>query len=444
MSWNPFKKSVEFEKLEPSSGKVKGQNEPSYPSSILDAERKNPILLENMFATEPILYSGILTWQMLIQDADFKVLVDDEFTQQEIDDLFMYTRLKNELLEKLPLHFGIFGGWACEHIQDKRGKIVDFISLDPKLMFNDDAGYLKFGMFPNNIYDGTKGNSQDQVIVNNLGNPIGMRKYLNWGEHIDYLFPIEMTYRPYIQVTHTQLGYGMVEAAYRDSELKENIEHGRVQASIDVAYPKPIVEYGSQFFRPTAEMKGRAETLAEDLANPEKDWIAYSGAEFKVHWKDPPDLKNNLLEQVRYSTQLQAAVLRIPTAVLLQTGESEGGKATLEALIDFFEYSFRGFQSRMKPQEICKTVLEHNSNYWNQTRKDKLDFRGLRTEYGVLTHKAKKEFVMSIQRMGKTDLIDPNDPEIKRAIRKALGLRDLADSKQPVVSVPMNPSGDVK
>lgn len=440
---NPFKKEEVYEKLEPSSGTVKGKNWPSVPSSILDTQRKDPILLENMFATEPILLAGCMTWQMLIQDADFKVMVDDEFTQGQIDDIFRYTRLKNEMLEKLPLHFGIFGGWGVEHIQDKKKKIVDFISVDPKLLFNSDAGFLKFGMFPNATYNGKRGNSPDQVIVNNLGVPIGMRKYYGWGDHVDYMFPVDMTYRPYLQVTHTQLGYGFVEAAYRDSELKENVEHGRVQASIDVAYPKPIVEYGSQFFRPTAEMKGRAETLAEDLANPEKDWIAFSGAEFKVHWKDPPDLKSNLLEQVMYSTKLQAAVLRIPIAVLLQTGEAEGGKATLETLVDFFEYSFRGFQARMKPHEICKSVLEHNGNYWQQSEQDKLDFTGLRTEYGVLSHKAKKEFVMSIQRMGKTELIDKDDPEVKRAIRKALGLRDLREINA-IDPVPMTQKGLIR
>ena len=51
---------------------------------------------------------------------------------------------------------------------------------------------------------------------------------------------------------------------------------------------------------------------------------------------------------------------------------------------------------------------------------------------------------MSIQRMGKTDLIDPNDPEVKRAIRKALGLRDLADIDSPVSPVPMDTKGVIK
>ncbi|MHA2023824.1 MAG: hypothetical protein ACTSWQ_09205 [Candidatus Thorarchaeota archaeon] len=440
---NPFKKEEVFELLEPSSGKIKGQNAAEVPTSILDTNRKDPILLENMFATEPILLAGCMTWQMLIQDADFKVFVDDEFTQSEIDDIFRYTRLKNEMLEKLPLHFGIFGGWGLEHIQNRKKKIVDFISLDPKLLFNENAGFLKFGMFPNKLYNGKRGQDPSQVIVDNLGVPVGMRKYYNWGDSIDYKFPRDLTYRPYLQVTHTQLGYGFVEASYRDSELKENVEHGRVQASIDVAYPKPLVKYGSQFFRPTAEMKGRAETLAGDLANPEKDWIAYSGAEFEVSWKEPPDLKSNLIEQVMYNTRLQAAVLRIPVAMLIQTGADEGGKNTLDTLVDFFEYSFRGFQARMKPHEICKQVLEHNSNYWDEETRKKLNFKGLRTEYGVLTHKAKKEFVMSIQRMGKTDLIDKDDPEVKRAIRKALGLRDLEgiDAIQPV---PINHVGDVK
>jgi len=442
--WNPFRKE-EFEHLDPSSGKVKGQNEPDNPTSILDSIRKDPILLENMMATEPILYAGTLTWQMLIEDADFKVLVDDEHTQSQIDDIFKYTSLKTEMLEKLPIHFCTFGGWACEHIKDKRGKIVDFITLDSKLMFNANAGFLKYGMVPyNGTYNGKRGMYPNQVIVNNLGRPIGMRKYMSMSNYVDYKFPYDISYMPLTQVTHTQLGYGMVEAAYPDSEIKENLERGRVQASVDAAYPKPIVGYGSQFYRPTAEMKKRAELLAQDIADPEKDWVTYSKAEFEYAFKQTNEVAKDLVQQVMYSTKLQAAVLRIPIAILIQSGEMEGGKATLETLVDFFEYSFRGFQRKMKPHVIAKTVLENNSKYGG-VDESKLNFKGLRTEYGSISHKAKKEFVMAIQRLGKetVGLVDKEDPEVKRAVRKALGLRELQDIN-PVQPVRINTDGEKK
>lgn len=430
---------MDFENLEPSSGKIKDGPLPDIPTSILDTKRKDPVYLENMLATEPILCAGAMTWQLLIEDADFKVLVNDEFTQSQIDDLFRYTSLKNEMLEKLPIHFCTFGGWSCEHIKDSRGKIVDFITLDGKLMYNDNAGFLKYGMFKGLKFKDRVGLYPEQVIVNNLGRPIGMRKCSLTGDYIDYYFPYDITYLPYLQVTHTQLGYGMVETAYTDSEMKENLERGRIQASIDAAYPKPIVGYGSQFLRPTAEMKSRAEKFARDIADPEMDWVTYSKMEFDYEWKEPPKTSSDLIDQVMYSTKLQAAILRIPIALLLQTGEEEGGKATLEDLFDFFEYSFRGFQRRMKPHEIAKTVLENNSRLWSETERSKLNFKGLRTEYGVLSHKAKKEFVMSIQRLGKetVGLIDKDDPEIKRAVRKALGLRDLQDIN-PVFPIKIN------
>lgn len=433
-----FKKE-EFEALDPSSGKIKGGKQPDAPKSIIDIERKDPTLLENMMATEPILYAGAMTWQLLIEDADFKVLVNDEYTQRQIDDIFMYTSLKSEMLEKLPIHFCTFGGWACEHIKDSRGKIVEFITLDGKLMYNDSGGFLKYGMFPGKSYGGKIGLYPNQVIIDNIGRPIGMRKYMSYGNHVDFKFPSEITYHPFMQVTHTQLGYGMVEAAYRDSEIKENLEQGRVQASMDAAYPKPIVGYGSQFYRPNAEMRSRAEKFAAAIADPAEDWVTYSKAEFEYGWKQTPQIAQDLIEQVMYSTKLQAAVLRIPVALLLQTGADEGSQSNMENLIDFFEYSFRGFQRRMKPHIIAKNVLEHNSHFWSEEEQKKLNFAGLRTEYGVLSHKAKKEFVMAIQRLGKetVGLVDREDEEVKRAVRKALGLRDLQDI-QPIKPIPIN------
>jgi len=438
-----FRKKEEFEVLEPSSGKIKEPHMHAPPTSLLDKDRIDPILLENMMASEPILCAGTMTWQMLIEDADFRVFVNDEYTQQQIDDIFMYTSLKAEMLEKLPLHFCTFGGWSCEFIKDKRGKIVDFITLDGKHMYNADAGFMKYGMYPEKRYGGKIGATTDQVIVNNLGRPIGIRKCTSYGNKVDYLFPYDIAYLPFMQVAHTQLGYGMVEAAYRDSEIKENLEQGRVQASMDAAYPKPIIGYGSQFYRPNAEMKKRAESLARDMADPAVDWVTYSKAEFDFAWKQTPEVAKDLVGQVMYSTKLQAAVLRIPLAFLLQTGMDEGGKATLDDLIDFFEYSFRGFQRKMKPHYLVKTVLENNSKFWPEAEQKKLDFTGLRTEYGVLTHKAKKEFVMAIQRLGKetVGLVDKDDEEVKRAVRKALGLRDLQDI-EPVKPINVNTEGD--
>jgi hypothetical protein len=439
---NPFSKVEEYEQLDPSAGKAKASNEPQDPKSLLDIDRKDPTLLENMMASEPVLFAGTMIWQSLIEDADFRVLVNDEFTQGQIDDIFRYTSLKPEMLEKLPIHFCTFGGWGCEYIKDKRGKIVEFLTLDGKQLYNDDAGFLKYGMY-GGTWNKKRGSYPKQVILNNIGRPIGMRRILSYGRFVDYMFPFDMAYLPYIQPNHTQLGYGMVEAAYRDSEIKENLEQGRVQTSIDAAYPKPLIGYGSQFYRPTAEMKKRAEMLAVDIADPAQDWVTYSKAEFEVGWKKPPEAAMKLVEEVMYSTKLQAAVLRIPLALLLQTGENEGGKATLEGLLDFFEYSFRGFQRKMRPHQIAKTVLENNSRYWSTADQAKLDFSGLRTEYGVLSHKAKKEFVMAIQRLGKdtVGLVDKDDPEVRRAVRKALGLRDLQDIS-PVSPVSMNMDGE--
>lgn len=398
-----------FELLDPSGGRVREQKVPQQRLSKLDIDRKDPVLLENMYATEPILNSGISTWQLLIEDSDFEVLVDDEHTQNEIDDLLLYTTLRSEMLEKLPIQFGVYGNWWLEHIKTKnKKKIVEVVSLDPKEMMNEEAGFIK-------QEDSTS------IALNNVGRPLGYLRYDGFGVAVPYLPPNDVSFRYYQQVTHTQLGLGFIESLYADVTLKENLEQARGQAAYNLAWPKPIVGYGSQFARATADMKSRAEKLAQQLADPDIEWVTYPMSEFKVSYPEMPEMKETIIDQLMYTTKLQAAVLRIPMAILLETGEDEG-RATLETLADWFEYSFRGFQRRMKPHIVCKDILEFNAKH---TRGKKLNWTGLRTEFGPITNKAKKEFVMSIQRMGKTALIDPDDPEVRKAIRKALGIKAI-------------------
>ena len=399
MAW-PFKKATNYEKLDPSSGKKKSLDE-GYPTSILETRRISPVKLENMFATEPILGAGCATWQSLIADTGFEVTSPDERVQQEINDILKYTTLYDEYTLFAPLHLCIFGNFWLEHIRGKDEKIVEFLAVDPKLMdFERQDKY------------------SDVVKVDKLGRPAKFMMSTSSGD-VKYFVPnTEMSHRAYLQVTHTQLGLGMIEQVYRDSELKENLEQARTQAAYNLAWPKPLIGYGSEVFNPTAEMKKRAEALAMDIADANKAWVTYPKTQFSIEFQESAEMKDEIVNQLLYTTKLQAAVLGIPFALLLQTGIGEG-RATMETLIDFFEYRFKGFQKKLRPEDTIMETIKNNQPAL-ASKDPQIDI-----EYGKLSHKASKEFVMNIQRLAKTEMIDPNDPEIKELVRKALGIKAI-------------------
>jgi len=403
--------------LEPRGGKVKAKTETS-PTSKLDTDRVDPIFLENMFYDEPILGGGIIGWQMLIEDAGYKVYADKEKTQALIDELFMDTTLYEESVEKFPLHTCIFGNWWLEHIFGKKKHITDFLTVDAKIM----NGFLK-------KYPGS-----DVVVVNRLGRPKAYELETRGGQKAQYIPDLEMSWRPWVQVTHTQLGLGMVEQAYRDSTLKENLEQARVQTAYDMAWKKPIVNYGTVLNPATAQLESKAIRLAQDLADPDMDFVVVPASEMNVQWPPMIEIKDTIINQLIYTTKLQAAVLQTPVALLLQSGDGEN-RATLEYLLDWFEIKFRAFQRKMKIEKIVKNVIN-----WNESRDNKsaeIDWKGLKVTYGKLSEKAAKEFVMRIRRLGQVDgLINPTDPEIQKLVDEAL---NIVRSSPPPTRLPKVP-----
>ena len=396
------KKEATYE-LEPRGGRVKAKQETS-PTSKLDTDRIDPILLENMFATEPILGGGIVGWQMLIEDAGYKVRVNSEATQALIDELFRDTTLYEESVEKFPLHVCIFGNWWLEHIFGKKKIITDYLSVDPKIM----NGFIK-------KYPGS-----DVIVTNNLGRPKAYELETTGGNKAVYIPNLEMSWRPWVQVTHSQLGLGMVEQAYMDSTLKENLEQARVQTSYDLAWKKPIVNYGTPIIPATAQLESKAIRLAQDLADPDLDYVVVPASEMKVDWPPMVEMKDTIINQLLYTTKLQAAVLQTPISLLLQSGEGEN-RATLEYLLDWFEIKFRSFQRKMKIDKIVKETID-----WNEKRKNRkadVDWTGLKVIYGRLSEKTSKEFVMRIRRLGQVEgLINVDDPEIKKLVDEALDI----------------------
>lgn len=396
------KKEAAYE-LEPRGGRVKAKTEWS-PTSVLDTDRVDPILLENMFASEPILGGGIVGWQMLIEDAGYRVTADKEKTQALIDELFRDTTLYEESIEKFPLHVCIFGNWWLEHIFGKKKTITDYLSVDPKIM----NGFLK-------VYPGS-----DVIKVDNLGRPKAYELETRGGKKAQYIPDLQMSWRPWIQVTHTQLGLGMVEQAFRDSTLKENLEQARVQTAYDLAWKKPIVNYGTAIMPATAQLESKAIRLAQDLADPDIDYVVVPASEMKVDYPPMVEMKDTIINQLLYTTKLQAAVLQTPVALLLQSGEGEN-RATLEYLLDWFEIKFRAFQRKMKIERIVKETINWNAN--KKDRNTKVDWTGLRVTYGRLSEKTSKEFVMRIRRLGQVEgLINVDDPEIKKLVDEALDI----------------------
>lgn len=408
-----FGKEEAEHELEPKGGKTKTSIDWGDVKSKLDtqSERIAPVRLENMFYDEPVLQTGLVYYQELIKEAGFIVKVLDRPTQKLINELFQETSLRYEYEEYAALHLGIFGNFWLEHIFGKKKFITDFLAVDPKKM----DGFKK------------KHEGSDIVDVDRLGRPKAYVYKTNFSKKVPYVPEIEMSHRFHIQVTHTQLGLGKIEALFRDSTLKENLEQARATAAFDLAYKKPVIGYGSEIFPPDARMESKAIKLGGELTDPDVEYVVYPRAEMKVDWPAMEELTNELLDQIMYTTKLQAAVLGVPVALLLQTSK-EDSQHGLAELMDMFEVRFRGFQKKLRIEETVKNVIN-----WNNSKKPKneqidLDWRGLHTEYGILSDRAAKEFVMRLMRMGKSEMVNKDDPKVKEKIDQVLGIiRDEDD-----------------
>jgi hypothetical protein len=391
--------------------KRKSHDETYAKSALSDKyQRIAAYLLENMFGKEPIIFGGCTSWQNLIKETSFKIWSSNSETQKEIERLMKDTNFIELWLGYNPLHLTIFGRYFTEYLwsKDDPTSIIGFNPLNPVYM------------------DYLRDKSTNAVIFDDWGLEKAFVQDLQDATTPEQYSRSECFHANLFQANRGQLGIGFIEPIYIDTELKENIEQARANEAYARANRIPMVEYGSELVKPTAELKSRAEKLAQDLVDPETEWVAFSGQEMKIHWLEPPKVEAEMLEQLLYVTKLQAAVLRIPVNVLMRATVDDSPK--IDDLLDFFEYDFKAFQEALKIKEAVIEIIKAE----NEKRDaNKIPYNDITIEFGKLSQKSIKEFIMRIMRMGKAGLLNPAEPDVKKWIKSGLGIPEEGKATPP-------------
>lgn len=377
-----------------------------YPKSILsDPDRRTkPWQLEDMFALEPVIHAAGTSWQSLINETGFKIWSSNEETNKEIQRILTKTNFNEVFLKFNSLHLFVFGRYFSEPLwdADSGSEIVAFNPVNPI--------YIDF------IRDA----STNSVIFDEYGIEAGFKQDMEDGRTPKEWKRTNILHGHMFQVNRGQMGIGFVEPIYLDTELKENIEQARSAEAYARANRIPLVEYGSEIFKADASLKKRAEEFAQSLVDPETEWAAYSGQEMKIHWLEPPKVEAEMINQLLYSTRLQAAVLKIPVSILLRSN-IDGAGGTLEDILDFFEYDFKAFQEALRIKDQIINIIKME-NEKREANKIPIDEASITIEYGKLSQKSIKEIVMRVMRMGKAGLLDPEDPDVNNWIKGQLGI----------------------
>jgi len=354
--------------------------------------RKDFESLELCYLREPIMFAGINIYTRCISETRPTITSDDRRTQEAIDEILSETSWTETFYDFAPRHLGIYGNCFIEKILNKqKTRIVDFCVIDPKTM-----DFLRDNL--------------NEVIFDDYGRPRG------WVQEIVGKPKVEFTRETMIHLTINQvnrgtMGIGFIEPVYDDITLKENIEQAKAQAAFRKGFPLPMITFGTDQYPPNAKMKERADRLGMELADEKTTWVSLPHY-FKVDAFQADDRRGRdaITQELLYSTNLQAAVLGIPTALLLMTGEHEQ-RATLEPLIEFFEYNLKGIQQSLRIEEIMNDVL----------RKNRLPGR-CKVKWKELSEKSAKEAVMRIMRLGKVGLLDTADAKIRDQVKRLVSL----------------------
>lgn len=356
---------------------------------------------EVVFYKEPIMNAGGVIYKTLTVEAGYEVRSQDQRFIKSFIEWRRKSRFNEMMLEYVPLHLFIFGNAFLELLVDKKSKeIVDIIVVDPKTMDFQRDTVTKKVLFENN-----------GEVTGWIQKPWSDEQ--NWKEFSRK----EMYHITLNQITKGQMGVGLIEPVYEDISLKENIEQAKSEIAYLMANPIPLVRFGSELHPPTTSMKKNAERLAQDLRT--KDTLDASFPYyFEVGWFKP-DTLSDITDEVMYATKLQASVMGIPLAFLMQSTEKES-KSGIEQLYDFFSFRFAGFQKALHIEELIRYIWKLNG--WDVPE----DFHVV---YGDITEKSMKEKTMRIFRLGKAGLLDNKDPILVNYLRKEVGLPPLSDDR---------------
>lgn len=344
---------------------------------------------ENMYIHDPPSHRGVNLYELCIKAAGFTARSEKEPVQVEITKILKKTQFKHIVTHFAPVHLGICGNSFIELIPNSaKSKIVEFTVVDYKLMdFQKD--------------------SLDNVKFDDYGRPVGWVEEISAGKDIEFSRD-EMYHLTLNQILPGEMGIGFIEPAYSDVETKENIEKGKGGWAYSQGFPIPLIRYGDDMHPPTPTMKVQAEKLARELADSKTVSAAYPSY-FKLEHLEYGRTAMELEADLMYYTKLQAGLMGIPVALLLQAADKEK-QGTLDTLIEFFEIAFQGFQKSLMIEEILQTVLERNLE--GLFEPDDLIF-----EYGELSDAMKKEAVMRIMRLAKVGLIDKEDEDVQKHIK---------------------------
>jgi len=369
------------------------------PTEENQISRKTFLELEQMFYTEPILNTGINGYQVCLETMGYSLASKDVKIQEELKFLERKTQLKRVTLYYNPRHLGIFGNAFTEYLWNEgKTHIVNFGVIDPKQM-------------------NFKRDKANNLLFDELGNPEGYVQTVPINSEQIPLTKDQCEHIHIGQVNPGQMGVGFIEPVFNDSTIKENIEQAKGESAFKTGYVPLGVPYGEPGMDCSdVNLKKIADELGQTLTAKDTESVAYPYY-MKPEYLKYPELK--LTDELIYSTKLQAAVLRTPLSLLLQSSSDSG--TSFEKLIEFYEISLRGMQKALRVEEIVAKYLE----------KKKLDDTNFEVVWGKLSEQSMKEQVMKIYRLGKTKFLKPDNKKIQEHIFRLLGVPfDEKDNQQ--------------
>jgi hypothetical protein len=395
--------------------------------STITFSRKDFSKLEGMYMTEPILFSGTNMWVDAIKKTFSRDLITFKNPQdtKSIDRVFELVdkeSFQDFFLDKAPRHLCIYGNAFGEPLlNEQKNYVSEVLSIDPKTIdfLKTDGSYTQF-----DPYSGRPiGYKQSGVrTADNVHDTVFFQDFYCFTEAKEFVpddSDFEETESHSLllhlhtnQVNRGEMGIGIVEPVYVDSELKENMEQAKTKSAYRQGYPVPVISYGGgkDGKSITSNMKEEAKRLGEVLTDEKTDYAFkpfYLTLETMESINKGSSSATDIDKMLLYSTNLQAAVLEIPLGVLLEGGS--GGD--IEPLIPWFEASLQSKQKSLQIENFINSVLKF----------EKFDQK-VNIGWKEFTMYSAREKVMQVTRLGKSGLLDIKDNKTKKHVMKIAGV----------------------
>jgi len=375
------------------SDKVKPKSEELQDYTL---NRKDFWRLERQAVKDPLLFSNVALYQACV--CELMQLDRFHFEKQKTFEKFKRnlwppekTNFQNAFFSMAPMHLGIYGNCLTEVLYEKqdrkKAKAVDFITMDIR-------EYQMVG-------------ATTSMIKTVRGMPWGFESRRD--RETTFEQDKDVIWSRINQLHNLEWGWGWVELLFRIIDQIDAVQDARTQKNFRQGYPIPIVTYGNDRNPSSNSKKKEAKKIAKQFVDP--DSVAYMKPDYMsvdfVDNKLPSNVSQQMAMDELHMRKIQAATLGIPVAVYLMSMEGQPS-AGLEGLTEFFELRLKKFAKDLRIEKAVDLWMGGNSK------------EHFYIDYEHILAATKKEKIMQIFRVAKSDVLMGNNEEENKNIRQAI------------------------